>query len=82
MQQVASRQYDAAHLDHIGALCECQRRVDILLNQQHRQAFGGDSADQAEQLMSLEGFVRVFNNSGEEYEDAQVRLVYGKKDMP
>src|SRR5687768_6065471 len=28
--------------------------------------------------MSFEGFVRVFNNSGEEYEDAQVRLVVGK----
>jgi hypothetical protein len=27
--------------------------------------------------MSLDGFVRVFNNSGEEYEDAQVRLVVG-----
>ncbi len=34
-------------------------------------------ADKAEQQMSLEGFVRVFNNSGEEYEDAQVRLVVG-----
>lgn len=28
--------------------------------------------------MSFEGFVRVSNNSGEEYEDAQVRLVVGK----
>ena len=28
--------------------------------------------------MSFEGFVRVFNNSGEEYENAQVRLVVGK----
>jgi hypothetical protein len=27
--------------------------------------------------MSFEGFVRVHNNSGEEYEDAQVRLVVG-----
>ncbi len=34
-------------------------------------------ADQAERQMSLEGFVRVFNNSGEEYENAQVRLVVG-----
>jgi hypothetical protein len=33
--------------------------------------------DRAEKQMSLEGFVRVFNNSGEEYEDAQVRLVVG-----
>src|SRR3990170_2269807 len=34
-------------------------------------------ADKAENQMSLEGFVRVFNNSGEEYENAQVRLVVG-----
>src|SRR6185436_302915 len=34
-------------------------------------------ADKAEKQMSLEGFVRVFNNSGEEYENAQVRLVVG-----
>src|SRR4030095_14725909 len=30
-----------------------------------------------EKQMSFEGFVRVFNNSGEEYENAQVRLVVG-----
>src|SRR6187549_1918681 len=35
-------------------------------------------ADRDEKEMSFEGFVRVFNNSGEEYEDAQVRLVVGK----
>ena len=34
-------------------------------------------ADNAEEKMSLEGFVRVFNQSGEEYENAQVRLVVG-----
>jgi hypothetical protein len=34
-------------------------------------------ADRDEQRMRLEGFVRVTNNSGEEYEDAQVRLVVG-----
>ena len=34
-------------------------------------------ADKDEKEMSLEGFVRVFNSSGEEYEDAQVRLVVG-----
>jgi hypothetical protein len=34
-------------------------------------------ADKEEKEMSFEGFVRVFNNSGEEYEDAQVRLVVG-----
>ena len=34
-------------------------------------------ADGDEETMRLEGFVRVTNNSGEEYEDAQVRLVVG-----
>jgi hypothetical protein len=34
-------------------------------------------ADAAEKNVRLEGFVRVHNNSGEEYEDAQVRLVVG-----
>jgi hypothetical protein len=34
-------------------------------------------ADAAEKTVKLEGFVRVHNNSGEEYEDAQVRLVVG-----
>ena len=35
-------------------------------------------ADPDETQMGFEGFVRVSNNSGEEYEDAQVRLVVGK----
>jgi len=34
-------------------------------------------ADADEKAMGLEGFVRVYNNSGEEYENAQVRLVVG-----
>jgi hypothetical protein len=34
-------------------------------------------ADKEEKQLKLEGFVRVTNNSGEEYEDAQVRLVVG-----
>jgi hypothetical protein len=34
-------------------------------------------ANRDEKLMSFEGFVRVQNNSGEEYEEAQVRLVVG-----
>ena len=34
-----------------------------------------------EKEMSLEGFVRINNNSGEEYEDAQVRLVVGKVNL-
>ena len=34
-------------------------------------------ADKDEEQLSFDGFVRVFNNSGEEYEDAQVRLVVG-----
>jgi hypothetical protein len=35
-------------------------------------------ADQQESQVGFEGFVRVFNESGEEYENAQVRLVVGK----
>ena len=35
-------------------------------------------ADPDESELNLEGFVRVSNNSGEEYEDAQVRLVVGR----
>ena len=34
-------------------------------------------ADKDEGTMNIEGFVRVTNNSGEEYEDAQIRLVVG-----
>src|ERR1700687_2451414 len=34
-------------------------------------------ADRDEKQLSFDGFVRVFNKSGEEYEDAQVRLVVG-----
>jgi len=35
-------------------------------------------ANPAETAMGFEGFVRVYNNSGEEYEDAQVRLIVGR----
>jgi hypothetical protein len=35
-------------------------------------------ANAEETEMSFEGFVRVMNNSGEEYENAQVRLVVGR----
>ena len=35
-------------------------------------------ADNNEKQLSFEGFVRVSNRSGEEYEDAHVRLVVGK----
>jgi hypothetical protein len=35
-------------------------------------------ADTDESQLNIEGFVRVTNNSGEEYEDAQVRLVVGR----
>jgi len=34
-------------------------------------------ADAGEQRMGFEGFVRVYNRSGEPYDDAQVRLVVG-----
>jgi len=36
------------------------------------------TANRAETEMSFEGFVRVQNNSGEDYENAQVRLVVGR----
>ncbi|MCP3903997.1 MAG: hypothetical protein GY715_10220 [Planctomycetes bacterium] len=35
-------------------------------------------ADNGEDRMSFEGFVRITNNSGEDYADAQVRLVVGE----
>ncbi|MEE9130301.1 MAG: DUF4139 domain-containing protein [Phycisphaerales bacterium] len=35
-------------------------------------------ADTAEERMSFDGFVRITNNSGEDYENAQVRLVVGQ----
>lgn len=35
-------------------------------------------ADTAETQMTFEGFVRITNNSGEDYADAQVRLVVGE----
>ncbi len=35
-------------------------------------------ADTAEEQMSFDGFVRITNNSGEDYENAQVRLVVGQ----
>jgi hypothetical protein len=34
-------------------------------------------SDPAEETMSFEGFVRIYNNSGEDYADAQVRMVVG-----
>src|SRR6187549_2649651 len=34
-------------------------------------------ADKDERAMDIDGFVRITNNSGEEYENAQVRLVVG-----
>ncbi len=38
-------------------------------------------ADRDETEMGLEGFVRVTNNSGEEYEEAQIRLVVGQVNL-
>jgi hypothetical protein len=35
-------------------------------------------ADKDEKNVKFDGFVRVYNNSGEEYEDASVRLIVGK----
>ena len=34
-------------------------------------------ADKAEKQMGFEGFVRVYNNSGEQYDNARIRLVVG-----
>src|SRR4051812_33289193 len=34
-------------------------------------------ANKDESTLAMDGFVRVFNRSGEEYEDAQVRLIVG-----
>jgi hypothetical protein len=39
------------------------------------------TANPAETEMGFEGFVRVYNNSGEEYEDAQVRLIVGRVNL-
>ncbi len=38
-------------------------------------------ANRGESHVGFEGFVRVHNNSGEEYDDAQVRLVVGKVNL-
>ena len=50
VQQVASRQYDTAHLDHIGALCECRAPRHILLNQQHSNASFRQGRDSLENI--------------------------------
>ncbi len=34
--------------------------------------------DPAEDTLGLRGYVRVFNNSGEEYENAEIRMIVGK----
>jgi hypothetical protein len=39
------------------------------------------TADKEETEVGFEGFVRVFNNSGEQYDNAQVRLVVGKVNL-
>ncbi|HNS19072.1 MAG TPA: DUF4139 domain-containing protein [Sedimentisphaerales bacterium] len=42
------------------------------------RAFYMGTLSSDEKTMRLEGYVRVTNNSGEDYEDAQVRLIVGK----
>ena len=42
------------------------------------RAFYMATLSQDEKEMQLEGFVRVMNNSGEDYENAQTRLIVGK----
>jgi hypothetical protein len=38
-------------------------------------------ANRNETHVGFEGYVRVYNNSGEEYEDAEIRLVVGKVNL-
>ncbi|MEN6425802.1 MAG: DUF4139 domain-containing protein [Phycisphaerales bacterium] len=45
------------------------------------RAFYMGTLSQDEKTMHLEGYVRVQNNSGEDYEDAHTRLVVGKTHM-
>ena len=42
------------------------------------RAFYMGTLSQDEKMMRLQGYVRVTNNSGEDYEDAQTRLIVGK----
>ena len=42
------------------------------------RAFYMGTLSQDEQTMSLQGYVRVANNSGEDYENAQTRMIVGK----
>ncbi|MHC4638398.1 MAG: hypothetical protein ACYTBV_13010 [Planctomycetota bacterium] len=44
----------------------------------HWRAFYMGTLDTDERKMKLQGYVRVDNNSGEEYENAQTRLIVGK----
>ncbi|MBN2591297.1 MAG: DUF4139 domain-containing protein [Sedimentisphaerales bacterium] len=45
------------------------------------RAFYMGTLSENEEKMRLQGYVRVTNNSGEDYEDAQVRLIVGKVHM-
>lgn len=45
------------------------------------RAFYMGTLSQDEKVMHLEGYVRVTNNSGEDYENAQVRLIVGQVHM-
>ena len=45
------------------------------------RAFYTGTLDSAEEKMHLKGYVRAINNSGEDYEDAQTRLIVGKVHM-
>jgi len=42
------------------------------------RAFYMGTLDKHEKIMRLQGYVRATNNSGEDYEDAQVRLIVGR----
>lgn len=45
------------------------------------QAYYLATLDPGEERMRLEGYVRVYNRSGEDYEDAETRLVVGKVNL-
>jgi hypothetical protein len=52
--------------------------ITYLTSRLYWRAFYMGTLTQDEKTMRLQGYVRVGNNSGEEYENAQIRLIVGK----
>jgi len=52
--------------------------ITYLTSGLHWRAFYMGTLSADEKMMQLSGYVRVDNNSGEDYEDAQTRLIVGK----